>query len=167
VERGLHNGQDPQYAALRPIADDAPAFVTDALTLCAEPATKLLVHHPVLPIADLLRATRDLAGDEAAVTHSSSVFVEVSATGVTKATALARLCAGLGIDAAHVVACGDMPNDLPMLRWAGHAVAVANAHPEVLAAVAEVTLSNDEDGVACVLERCTRSLLLTEGTRSR
>jgi hydroxymethylpyrimidine pyrophosphatase-like HAD family hydrolase len=40
-----------------------------------------------------------------------------------------------------------------MLAWAGHSVAVANAHPEVLAAVDEVTATNDEDGVAQVLER--------------
>jgi hydroxymethylpyrimidine pyrophosphatase-like HAD family hydrolase len=46
-----------------------------------------------------------------------------------------------------------MPNDLPMLAWAAHSVAVANAHPEVLAAVDEVTGSNDDDGVADVLER--------------
>ena len=40
-----------------------------------------------------------------------------------------------------------------MLEWAGHAVAVANAHPEVLNAADEITASNDEDGVAIVLER--------------
>jgi len=52
-----------------------------------------------------------------------------------------------------VVAFGDMPNDLPMLAWAGRSVAVANAHPEVLALADEVTASNDDDGVALVLER--------------
>jgi hydroxymethylpyrimidine pyrophosphatase-like HAD family hydrolase len=46
-----------------------------------------------------------------------------------------------------------MPNDLPMLAWAGHSVGMANAHPDVLAEVDEVTASNDEDGVARVLER--------------
>ena len=46
-----------------------------------------------------------------------------------------------------------MPNDLAMLEWAGHSVAMGNAHPSVLAAVHEVTLSNDEDGVAVVIER--------------
>ena len=52
-----------------------------------------------------------------------------------------------------MIAFGDMPNDLPMLAWAGHAVAVANAHPDVIAAHDEVTASNDEAGVARVLER--------------
>ena len=44
-----------------------------------------------------------------------------------------------------------------MLEWAGHSVAVANAHPAVLAVVDEVTLSNDDDGVAVVIERLVRS----------
>jgi hydroxymethylpyrimidine pyrophosphatase-like HAD family hydrolase len=52
-----------------------------------------------------------------------------------------------------VIAFGDMPNDLPMLAWAGYAVAVANAHPDVIAAADEVTASNDQAGVARVLER--------------
>ena len=72
---------------------------------------------------------------------------------MTKATALERLCDDLGVESGAVVAFGDMPNDLPMLAWAGHAVAVANAHPEVLAAADEVTASNADDGVARVLER--------------
>ena len=52
-----------------------------------------------------------------------------------------------------MVAFGDMPNDLDMLAWAGHGVAVANAHPDVLAVADEITASNDDDGVAQVLER--------------
>jgi hydroxymethylpyrimidine pyrophosphatase-like HAD family hydrolase len=45
-----------------------------------------------------------------------------------------------------------MPNDLPMLRWAGRGVAVANAHPDVLACADTVVASNDDDGVAALLE---------------
>jgi hydroxymethylpyrimidine pyrophosphatase-like HAD family hydrolase len=51
------------------------------------------------------------------------------------------------------VAFGDMPNDLPMIVWAGTSFAVANAHPEVRAAADQVCPTNDEDGVAQVLER--------------
>ena len=53
----------------------------------------------------------------------------------------------------EVVAFGDMPNDIPMLRLAGHGVAMGNAHPETIAAANEVTAPNDDDGVARVLER--------------
>lgn len=80
-------------------------------------------------------------------------LVEMTQRGVTKASALAVLAAELGIDAADVLAFGDMPNDISMLRWAGRSVAVANAHPEARAAADEITLSNLDDGVAVYLER--------------
>lgn len=118
---------------------------------------KLLARHPQLSADELLAAARRVGGELAEITHSSRAgLVEISAIGVSKATALERLCADRGVAAADVLAFGDMPNDLPMLAWAGHAVAVANAHPDVLAAVAEHTASNDDDGVAEVLERVFR-----------
>jgi len=80
-------------------------------------------------------------------------MLEVSGPDVTKASALARLATTLGTGPEGTVAFGDMPNDLPMLAWAGHAVAVANAHAEVRAMADEVTASNDDDGVAVVVER--------------
>ena len=64
------------------------------------------------------------------------------------------VAADLGIDASEVLVFGDMPNDVPMFAWAGwRRVAVANAHPDVLALADEVTGTNDEDGVAVWLER--------------
>jgi hydroxymethylpyrimidine pyrophosphatase-like HAD family hydrolase len=59
----------------------------------------------------------------------------------------------LGITAADIIAFGDMPNDVPMLRWAGHGVAMGNAHPDAVAAADEVTAPNTDDGLARVLER--------------
>ena len=72
---------------------------------------------------------------------------------MSKASGLARFAAGRGIDAADVVAFGDMPNDLPMLAWAGQAYAVEGGHPEVLAAVDRVVPGPADDGVARELER--------------
>ncbi|MEO6204609.1 MAG: HAD hydrolase family protein [Mycobacteriales bacterium] len=80
-------------------------------------------------------------------------MLEISAAGVTKASGLAAYAEERGIDPSEVVAFGDMPNDLPMLAWAGRAYAVANAHPEVLALADEVVPSNDDDGVAETLTR--------------
>ena len=59
-------------------------------------------------------------------------------------------------DLPGVIAFRDMPNYVPMLAWAGHGVAVANAHASVLEIADEVTASNDDDGVAIVLERVFR-----------
>src|SRR5262249_1564091 len=80
-------------------------------------------------------------------------LIELSAPGITKGTGLARLAGELGIAAADVLAVGDMPNDLSMLRWAGHGVAMANSHPTVLRAADEITAGNSEDGLAHILER--------------
>ncbi|HEY5095454.1 MAG TPA: HAD family hydrolase [Candidatus Eremiobacteraceae bacterium] len=76
--------------------------------------------------------------------------------GVSKHFALERFAAQRGIDRADVLAIGDGALDAGMLRWAGHGVAMANAAPETLAAADEITLTNDEDGVAVVLERYAR-----------
>lgn len=117
---------------------------------------KLLVRHPTLDFRALVARVTRAVGDRALVTWSSDGLVEISAPGVTKASALADLAAAHGLGAADAVAFGDMPNDVPMLRWAAHAVAVANAHPDVLAVADEVTASNDDDGVALVVERLLR-----------
>jgi hydroxymethylpyrimidine pyrophosphatase-like HAD family hydrolase len=79
-------------------------------------------------------------------------LAELLPPGVTKDVALARWCRRLGVDARDVWAFGDMPNDLPMLRWAGRGHAVANAHPDVLACADAVVPGNDDDGVAAALE---------------
>ncbi|MHB8146589.1 MAG: Cof-type HAD-IIB family hydrolase [Vulcanimicrobiaceae bacterium] len=77
----------------------------------------------------------------------------VTSREATKKNALERLCADLQIPPAHVLAIGDSRNDVPMMRWAGIGVAMANALPEVRSAVAHVTGSNVEDGVARAIER--------------
>ena len=122
--------------------------------LLAGGVVKLLARAEGMDSDELLARARSVVGERATLTHSSTDgLLEVSATGISKASGLAALAAQHGVRQEAVVAFGDMPNDLPMLAWAGRAVAVANAHPEVLAAADEVTASNDEDGVARVLER--------------
>jgi Cof subfamily protein (haloacid dehalogenase superfamily) len=106
-----------------------------------------------LPAEQFHRRVEEVVGDRAVVSYSgASGLAEISAVGVTKAAALAQWCAAQGIEAGDVFAFGDMPNDLPMLTWAGRSFGVANAHPDVLGVVDEVCASNDEDGVAQVLE---------------
>jgi len=156
VEAGLEYGCELAYAIPNEHTDDRADGRMQrqaAELLCSGGVTKLIVQHATLALERLLAHTREHAGELASVTHSGSDFVEVAAAGVTKARALADYCAERGIVASQVLAFGDMPNDLPMLRWAGHSIAVANAHTEVLACAHEITRSNDQDGVACVLER--------------
>ena len=118
-----------------------------------EPVSKLVVQHPNVVQDELQALVVEVCGEEATVTISGERLVEVSAAGVTKGFALRRVCEELGVSSEEVVAFGDMPNDAEMLAWAGRGVAVANAHPEALAAADQVTDSNDLDGVAVALER--------------
>jgi Cof subfamily protein (haloacid dehalogenase superfamily) len=146
---------DRGYLHDRTYAEDAlpGARVVEVDDLVGEPVLKLLVRHPSMDPDELLAAAREVAGGLAELTHSSSEgLLEVSAAGVTKAATLATVAEQFGVRAADVLAFGDMPNDLPMLAWAGTAYAMANAHPDVLAAVDLVAPHHDDDGVAQVLE---------------
>jgi Cof subfamily protein (haloacid dehalogenase superfamily) len=106
-------------------------------------------------VDDLLAAAeRIVPAHVATVTQAGLDFVEICPPGVTKGTGLAVVAEAVGVDPADVLVFGDMPNDLPMFAWAGWSkVAVANAHPSILAVADEVTLTNDEDGVAVYLDR--------------
>jgi hydroxymethylpyrimidine pyrophosphatase-like HAD family hydrolase len=93
-------------------------------------------------------------GSEGDLTYSTNNgLVEIVPRGISKATGVAEVAGPLGIAEVDVVAFGDMPNDVPMLLWAGRGVAMGNAHPDAKAAANEVTATNAEDGVARVLER--------------
>lgn len=144
-------GHEPTYVPSWEPEHHTPTHVDE---LVEGGVVKILARHPELGSDALLAAAREAAGEHATFTHSSGDgLIEVAAVGISKASGLAVVCAERGVEARDVVAFGDMPNDLPMLAWAGRGVAVANAHPEVLEAADEVTSSNDEDGVAKVLER--------------
>jgi HAD superfamily hydrolase (TIGR01484 family) len=121
--------------------------------LFARDATRLLGRHPGLSADELLELAGPAAGEIVSVFHSGGQgLVEAVATGVSKGTAVAALAGRLGIEAREVVAFGDMVNDLPMLAWAGTSYGMANAHPAVLALADQVIGSNDQDGVATVIE---------------
>ena len=114
---------------------------------------KMLARCHKVPAVQFHRVVDEVVGDRAVVSYSgASGLAEISAAGVTKAAALQDWCAAQGIDSTEVFAFGDMPNDLPMLRWAGRSFGVANAHPDVLDVVDQVCASNNDDGVAQVLE---------------
>ncbi|MFE3763492.1 Cof-type HAD-IIB family hydrolase [Streptomyces sp. NPDC059104] len=120
----------------------------------AAPVLKLLAHHAELAPDEFLALARSAAGSYASITRSSpTALLEISGLGVSKASTLARCCAERGISPAEVVAFGDMPNDVEMLRWAGTSYAMGNAHPDVIEAASGRTVANNEDGVAVVIER--------------
>ena len=133
--------EDDEHAALRVLATPEELTSVPAVKLLARSA----VHQPD-EFCELV--TRTLGGLAEATHSSSSALVEISAAGVTKAAGLAWICEQEGIEPSQVLAFGDMPNDIPMLAWAGRAVAMGNAHPAVKEVADVVGRSNDEDGVA-------------------
>ncbi|RKS80277.1 hypothetical protein CLV35_0703 [Motilibacter peucedani] len=152
VETATSFGREADYVSDADMPDVRVAAIAE---LVDSPVAKLLVRSSDHDSDELLEAAREVLGDTVTATHSTRgphALLEISAAGVTKASTLARFCEERGLGPEQVVAVGDMPNDLPMLAWAGTAYAVANAHPDVLAAVELVTASNDDDGVAVLLE---------------
>lgn len=102
--------------------------------------------------ADVLRRLRDRF-PERLVVQSSPTLLEFMPAGTTKAVAVRTLCELWGIDPTDAYAFGDSSNDMPMLEAVGHGYLMGNASDELLASASRVAPSNDEDGVARVLER--------------
>jgi HAD superfamily hydrolase (TIGR01484 family) len=155
VEYGLEFRHEPVY---RPRWDvGAPGIAVATLEeMVAAPVAKLLARHEDLSRDEFVALVEDVVGGVATVTNSSAdALAEISALGVTKASGLAKVAAQLGVAREDIVVFGDMPNDVAAFEWVreggGRAVAMANAHPEVLAAATDVTVTNDEDGVAAFL----------------
>ena len=121
--------------------------------LWVAPVIKVLVRHPELTDDELAATARAAVGDLASVTMAGPGTVELAPYGVDKGTGIAEAAGLLGRDPADAVAFGDMPNDLPMLTWAGRGIAVANAHRDVLACADAVVGHHDADGVAEELAR--------------
>ncbi len=157
VEVGLEFGWEPSYGLQRKRTEPPGLPTADALTLCAQGVNKLIARHAEFAAEELAARCQRVLVNRATASYSGAPFLEMSALRVSKASALAGYCQERQIDPNRVISFGDMPNDLPMLEWAGHSVAMANAHASVLAASNEVTLSNEEDGVAVVVDRLLAS----------
>ncbi|MEV6962622.1 HAD family hydrolase [Streptomyces sp. NPDC051207] len=126
---------------------------TDASDLWTAPLNKIYVQHPTLSDDELADVARQTAGGFVTVTMAGEGIVELLPLGLSKATGLSLAARRLKLKAADTIAFGDMPNDLPMFAWASYGVAMSNAHAELKAVADEVTSSNEEDGIAVVLER--------------
>lgn len=160
VGRSAHDAATPQFVSspgyehawLNP--DNTEVSVEDLLSA---PAIKLLIRRAGARSADMAAELAKHVGIQGDITYSTNNgLVEIMPLGVSKATGVAEVARPHGIGASEVIAFGDMPNDVPMLGWAGIGVAMGNAHPDAIAAADEVTLTNAEDGVARVLERWWR-----------
>jgi len=163
MEYGTDFAYEPGYRhdwELTPAADGSgrplPSVRTAELPeLLDKPVIKLLAKGRDLHPDAFMDEVELLVGRLVTVTRSGhSPLVEISPLGVTKASGLAELASSLGVGREQVAAIGDMPNDVPMLAWAGRSYAVANAHRSAQRAAGEVLAeSNDEDAVAKLIWR--------------
>ncbi len=157
VGRTAHDAATPQFVSspgyehawLNP--DNTEVSLADLLSA---PAIKLLIRKPGARSGDMAAVLAKHVGLQGDITYSTNNgLIEVMPLGISKATGVEEVARPLGIAAEDVVAFGDMPNDVPMIRWAGLGVAMGNADPEVMEAADEVTTPNTDDGLARVLER--------------
>ncbi len=96
-----------------------------------------LARHPLAEKFDFIRSEKNL--------------YEILPKGMSKGTALQKLCECLDIDINRTVAIGDYNNDISMFKVAKAGIAVSNACPEALAAADFITVSNEEHAIAQVI----------------
>ena len=121
----------------------------------SQPAVKMILRHEQLTAPEMFDLVAPFIDpDVAHVTFSMNEgLLEVAAPGVTKALGVSTLATLHGINREDVIAFGDMPNDIEMLAWAGMGVAMGNARDSVKDVADFTTGTNDEGGLAQVLER--------------
>src|SRR4051812_18363904 len=146
--------REPGYRP-RLAVHDVPVGQLDVL-MADDPLVVKLLYRVESGVADdMLAAARAALEGIAEAVHSdaASGMLEIAAAGVSKASTLADLAAEDGIGPQDVVAFGDMPNDVPMLLWAGTGYAMTGGHPEAVAAADRTAPACEDDGVAQALEQ--------------
>ena len=138
------------------VPDEPPVTLSSSVEelVDIEDVIKVMVLSPVSEPDEMLQRGRAEASDIVSVTRSSLTrpLLELGPQGVSKASTLAEFARAREVAQSEVVAFGDMPNDVEMLRWAGHGFAMHDGHEEALAAAPHVAPPVEQDGVAQVLE---------------
>ena len=145
AERYLRRSDEPDVSVV-----DSPSrwLRSDA---AEEPTKLVLVDHPD-DVPRWLEEAREAFAGRLFVTRSLPHYVEIGGLEGTKSRALGFLCERWGIDPGRAIAFGDADNDIDMLRFVGHGVAVGGMTDEVRRAADAVAPPVDEDGVASYLE---------------
>lgn len=127
--------------------------IADAVEARGFRPVKILTAAPNEILVPRLADIRRGFEEELSFVQSAPWFYEATVKGVSKSSSLAKVCSRLGIRQDEVMAFGDAQNDMSMLDFAGHGVAMGNACAELKEIADEITLSNNEDGIAVSLER--------------
>lgn len=118
-----------------------------------DPIHKVLLSGDPDYVGSIIDEFKEPFGDSLSIYRSAPFFIEIMAKGIDKAVSLDRLAKSLGIKQEEVMAFGDGYNDLSMIEYAGLGVAMANAVDGVKEKANEITLSNNDDGIAYTLSK--------------
>jgi HAD superfamily hydrolase (TIGR01484 family) len=147
-----------------PFPDAAIGFDSEQVSfdeLREHPVTRVVVISPDNETQAFLAVVQRMGLHRVSYVIGGTVWLDIAADGVNKATAMERVRDALNVPRERVMAVGDGRNDVELLAWAaerGRGVAMGGSLPEVLAAAGELTGSVQEDGLAHVLESLRQHL---------
>jgi hydroxymethylpyrimidine pyrophosphatase-like HAD family hydrolase len=164
----VHDGQrwrmTGAYASQRGTKLRGRKEIVTVADIARHPACVMSICHPDKSSDELMDAVVAVGAEPApTVTYSTANVIDIAPAGIDKSSGVSRALKTLGVAPADAVAVGDMPNDLPMFALCGLAVAVAGAHPDVIAAATIVTSCIHNDGFA----RALHSLGAVDGGQIR
>ncbi|MGN0315328.1 MAG: Cof-type HAD-IIB family hydrolase [Fusicatenibacter sp.] len=116
------------------------------------PVVKCLMLERGVYLAEVEKKVQEYFGDSLSIFRSEPYFLEIMPKGIDKAKSLARLLEYLHMTREEMIAFGDGFNDKSMLMFAGLGVAMQNGQPAVKAVADLIAPSNEDDGVAYVVE---------------
>ncbi len=126
--------------------------VEDFVSFIDFPINKMLIPDKPDLLVEIEATLKAKYHTSLSIYRSEPFFLEVMPQNVDKAQSLQRLISSLGLTANEMICCGDGYNDITMIEYAGLGVAMANAQSAVLDVANYVTKSNNEDGIAHVIE---------------
>lgn len=149
------NGTEIKYKKYRA---KEPIFIGEAFYHPTKPQTRIVLSEENEKVREEMRQKLENEfGNLVDIVHPGDDFLDIHKKGVSKATAISFLCQKWNIQKEEIIAFGNTENDVPLLKFAGISYAVANAEPIAKEAATYVCLSNEEDGVAKILETLLQS----------
>ena len=148
-----HTRESEQYGAMSKIPVEAVGDLAIFLEKRRQDPTKVLVVSQEEKLDQLAQVVRPVLGSRLHITKSKPHFLEFSHPLANKGDALASIAGHYGIKQEEIIAVGDGYNDVEMIDYAGLGVVVGNARPEIKERADYVCCSNEECGVAEVVEK--------------
>lgn len=127
--------------------------LADAAAVMKRPPVKIMMAAPPDQLKSISHVLSEPFENELSFQFTAPFYYEAAAKGISKAAALEKACQLLHILPQEVMAFGDAQNDISMIQFAGHGVAMANGCRELKEEADEITCSNNEDGIAVTLKR--------------